>query len=925
MYTSGGTYVWSIVFAMMALVQSVCGQRQAYFGSTYFQESSMRLAGESPAEIAASFLNYSADPPHLQANDLQLLRQERDWMGAAHLFFVQTIGGVPILGAEIALHYNIDGQLTSATGTALENELDFNFRLPQVESFPKTPPLSHFNLAPILYLRSEPDPQNWHVTKIEPIYVIPYLIDRKSSKEPVAAFRLQLESKDGLRAYEAYIDANTQRAIFTFPLHCNLLERRLYNQSLNVNNLLWSEGDPLPGALNQEQQDVLEQTEQTYNLFFHSFGRDSYDGEGGIKNIIYDPPFLACPNASAGQDRIAVCTGIVADDVTAHEWTHSHIFNTSRLIIAYESGALNEALADIFGEVVDLINGTGNDTGIDTPRASCNETNTRWKIAEDAPVLNGHIRDMAFPNCLDCPDDRQDSLYYCGEESQGGIYINSGLINRCFVLLTDGGTHNGVEVDGIGLTKSTHLFAHTMLYYLTRVTDFYTFGQHLRLAGQDLLGQELPQLTTEDIPGLSSGEMITQADLHVLDSALAAIELFAPSPCQYGTLLAPNAPAPCPPDSNLIVFAEDWEDGLTGWTATQEPENPNDWIAREWTLDSLLPDGRIGKGVFAPTPFTTNCLNELQNGTIRLISPHIGIPQEEGPLTLSFDHYFCLQNGRDGGLLYIRRVNGNWVQVTPPFFSFNGYPDRLDPPIINNNPDANLWAFTGADSSSTTGSWGTSQVDLTAVGILPGDSIQLAWHLSTDGCDALLGWYLDDIEIAACIENALPVELLDFSARWNGSAVDLVWQTGEEIDNAGFYVERSVNGIAFDKIAWVNARGTGSSYVHEDRHVQAGRTNYYRLRQVDLDGSEQLSEVVAIEIPDQGSEWQIWPNPAVDELQVLGLEPGSFVYMRVYDLAGRLLIENTISTNEPDISIGQLKPGVYILKLDDEVFRFVKR
>lgn len=934
MHKPGSKYLWCVIPLLLAMAPSVFGQKLADFASLDLKENGLVITGQSPLDKAASFFHNAPDWWHLGGNGLELFRQESDWRGAQHLFFEQTIESVPILGAEVALHFSPSGELTSATGTSLPTSIAAQFvpvsvhsaeRLPQVESFSKPPSLSHFNFAPFLYLKTVTDPHNWYVKAVEPYYLIPSLIDHRLSEKLVAAYRLELEAKDGLRAYEVYIDTTSQRAIFTFPLHCNLLDRRLYEQSININNLLWSEGDPLPGTLAQEEQDLLLHTEQTYNLYFHAFGRDSYDDEGGTKNIIYDSPFLACPNASAGQDHITVCPGVVADDVSAHEWTHSYIFNTSRLIIAHESGALNEALADIFGEVVDLLNGTGNDSGISTPRAACNETNTRWKIGEDAVALGGHIRDMAFPNCLDCPDDRQDTLYYCGDESEGGIYINSGLINRSFVLLTDGGTQNGIDISPIGLTKSTHLFAHTMLYYLTRVTDFHAFGQQLQQAGQDLLGQELPQLTTQDMPGMNSGEIITEDDLIVLDSVLAAVGLFEPSPCAYGTLLAPDAPVPCSPDSNLIVFSEDWENGMTDWLTAQEPENPNSWIARDWTIDSLLPDGRSGKGVFVPSPFTTNCLSELQNGTIRLISPEIAIPNEEGQLTLSFDHYFSLQKGRDGGLLFIRQVNGNWVQITPPFFSWNSYPDRLDPPIINNNPDADRWAFTGADSSSTTGSWGTSQVDLTAVGISPGDSIQLAWHLSTDGCDALLGWYLDDIEIAACIANALPVELLAFSGQWVGSEVELSWRTGEEVENAGFYIERSSDGRNFDEIGWIPANGSGSNYAFADQQVSNGRTYYYRLRQFDLDGNQQLSPLIAIDIPQQETGWQIWPNPAREEIRISGLESGPLVYMRVYELTGHLIMEKQITSSESVIQLNNLKPGAYILKLNEQSLRFVKQ
>lgn len=68
----------------------------------------------------------------------------------------------------------------------------------------------------------------------------------------------------------------------------------------------------------------------------------------------------------------------------------------------------------------------------------------------------------------------------------------------------------------------------------------------------------------------------------------------------------------------------------------------------------------------------------------------------------------------------------------------------------NDNPMAGQVAFTGADEGSVSGSWGRSYVDLSSIGVLPNDTLQLRWELGTDGCNGSVGWYLDEIAIYNC-------------------------------------------------------------------------------------------------------------------------------------------------------------------------------
>ena len=95
----------------------------------------------------------------------------------------------------------------------------------------------------------------------------------------------------------------------------------------------------------------------------------------------------------------------------------------------------------------------------------------------------------------------------------------------------------------------------------------------------------------------------------------------------------------------------------------------------------------------------------------------------------------------------------------------------------------------------------------------------------------------------------LPVELTDFTARRDGDAIRLRWQTASETKNAGFEVQRCVEGL-WTPLGFAEGRGTtteAQTYRFTDGNLPYAATGaVYRLRQVDTDGTETLSETVAI-------------------------------------------------------------------------------
>ena len=127
-------------------------------------------------------------------------------------------------------------------------------------------------------------------------------------------------------------------------------------------NQVWQEGDAFPGALNQDQQNIVNFSGHSYYHFFNAFGRDSYDAAGAEMRSVNNDPTIACPNANWNGATTNYCNGVTSDDVVAHEWGHAYTEYTHDLIYQWQPGALNESYSDIWGETVDLINGVGTDS-----------------------------------------------------------------------------------------------------------------------------------------------------------------------------------------------------------------------------------------------------------------------------------------------------------------------------------------------------------------------------------------------------------------------------------------------------------------------------------------------------------------------------------------------------------------------------------
>ena len=179
---------------------------------------------------------------------------------------------------------------------------------------------------------------------------------------------------------------------------------------------------------------------------------------------------------------------------------------------------------------------------------------------------------------------------------------------------------------------------------------------------------------------------------------------------------------------------------------------------------------------------------------------------------------------------------------------------------------------------------------------------------------------------------SMPVELTAWTAQVQDKDVLLSWQTAVEIGAADYVIERSGNGVIFSSIATIMAIGNtteSTDYSFTDAEPLAGRS-YYRLRQRDLDGAEELFPVRSV-IFRSGSAMapEITPNPARRDLRITipELQENGAVNVQIFATDGRRVFEHVrldeAGRHQYNYILPALPAGVYrvVVRYDGEVFQ----
>lgn len=453
---------------------------------------------------------------------------------------------------------------------------------------------------------------------------------------------------------------------------------------------------------------------------------------GGVRKLASTVRFCytgaqnPCPYSNAFWNGTQMFYGAgfaVADDVVGHEMTHGVVDQYSELFYWGQSGAMNESIADIMGEVIDHRNGADDDS--------------QWKLSEDLSI--GAIRDMKDPTSKGDPDKMTSPLYtadltrwdtYGAYPDSGGVHQNSGVGNKTAYLISQGGTFNGQSITGIdggdaGLTKTGRLYFEAITR-LTSGSDYADLAAVLEQGCADFVTSGTAGFTATDCDNVRKAVLATE---------LRTTPTNAPQP--------PDAVRSCPSGTLRELFNSE-----TGTPASKfTPSDPSMWgygVNGDW--DTNATSGKTSWFGYDPDPAA------YLDPTSASITATSGIALPAGqPSFLRFNQWRLFEWYPNGylpsGTTY---VDGGTVELD----SGSGPADASALPWVNgpqqtltSSPsDANPWAGRTAFAGDSFG-WTTSQVDLSS---LAGRTVRPSFTTRGDGENAFIGWFLDDISVYTC-------------------------------------------------------------------------------------------------------------------------------------------------------------------------------
>ncbi len=427
-----------------------------------------------------------------------------------------------------------------------------------------------------------------------------------------------------------------------------------------------------------------------------------------------------CPMHNASWDGTHMVFGegyAAADDVVAHELTHGVIDHTSQLFYLHQSGAINESLADVIGELVDQRNHRDG------------EDDSGWLLGEDVP--GGPIRSMKDPTLFGQPDSMTSPLW-SGDDAfadEGAVHQNSGVGNKAAYLISQGGTFHGVTVRGID--AGDPMLTKTAVLYTEVIKRLPSGAQYADLA--HTLEGTCAELAAAGTDGFSPADC---------DSVAAAVRATAMTRPPTDPAAGPGqAPDTCPTGTvKRVLFHDDdgtshpWQVGKLWMHA------PN--TARG--VPGYASSGRQSWFAYEPDPAAWQ---DPPSSSLRSLTP-VRIPRHQRTY-LRFHHAYLLEwydatatapaRYPDGASVDLFTATGTgWRRETTPLRWVNG-PDKL----ITSGGAGSPWTGFGGDSHG----YNTSRLDLTP---LAGHRIEPQWTVAGDRSGSFLGWYVDDVEVYTC-------------------------------------------------------------------------------------------------------------------------------------------------------------------------------
>jgi Zn-dependent metalloprotease len=649
------------------------------------------------------------------ATELQTTGTVADDIGHTFVRFQQTYNGVPIIAAELNVQLDSARNVHSVNGKTV-GDLSISVRPAVTAANARRNAIRstarHHGASQVAFKASAPS-----------LSVYDARLLTGPARAPRLVWRVEVTSATRLDIREfVLVDAQNGRVLVQFNQNHTAAPPNATQQICDAGNTTSKvpciDGQDIPNPAASPIQDVKNAfrfTENTFDFYARRFDRNSLNGGGLllVSTTRYCDPSRPCPyeNAFWNGQQMVYGARLAVDDVVGHELSHGLTEFTSHLLYWFQSGAINESLSDIFGEMVDQTNGAGTDTAA-----------VKWKIGEDIPVsvFGGPLRNMQNPPQRNDPDRMQSSLYTAdpGRGDNGGVHTNSGVGNKTAFLMTEPGAHafNGQSVTGIGIDKSAAIWYRVDRLLLQSGSDYADLGIALRQACNALVGTR----PKNSVGNPSASGVITTANCQQVAKAVLATELAKPAAQNPIPAEAPLCPAGQVVGTTQLF--EDFEGApfkfasvpSGAWDQIDYYATSNDFSFDEFSHVAL--DGRLQQTAAVTIPAATN------------VTPF-----------LHFHHYFDMTSS-DGGVVEYQIGAGPFVPFPQTAIVANTYNATVS--SSSGTVLANKRAFSGFS-----GGWTSSRVSLVSH---RGKSIKVRFRGVASNNIGFLEWIADDIRIYTC-------------------------------------------------------------------------------------------------------------------------------------------------------------------------------
>jgi len=492
-----------------------------------------------------------ADP----ARDLIATPVTTDRLGLSRVKYFQTWQGLEVMGGEVAVHLDRDGQVTYVkTKVARELPADVTPRVPESRAQ---------DLALEAAAAQGANPGGLTILSTKLLILPLGIVKNEPSEQTDLAWSVEVVDAEtgGERLNESYfIDAHSGAKLLELSGNIQL-SRQSYDCAgganantcqLDVESPLFpgyfhgrTEGMPVRGPypnpalpLYYGSTDVdatydhLGALNDYYSSTFGINGPNGFGGTADWPNVPQDitrgvahpdggaAGNVGCPgNAvmSTITGTVAFCRGMVVPDVVGHEYAHTIVHHSFHDANGYpigatyygETGALNEGYADFMGEVYENVSQGANDWIMGTGTVVFPDRNLI-----DPHAVNNTLTGAPYP------DRHHDSNFYCGTSDQGGVHANLTVPAHAFYLIAEGGhhaTHTSCVIQAQGIEVAQQVFFRGWRNYFSSTVSFNEAYADLIQASNDLYPASVTAEVTKalqavemDQPGLCSGQPETQ-------------------------------------------------------------------------------------------------------------------------------------------------------------------------------------------------------------------------------------------------------------------------------------------------------------------------------------------------------------------------------------------------------------------------------